>query len=108
MSASTTIPVTVTPEAADRVAELGMQAELERMIEHARQTLPGLHRLDVILEPPYDTGPTPYLTVKAQVERNADYRRTKTAWEDWFIVQFPPEVREHITLMFLEAPRHAG
>ncbi len=39
---ATTFPVSITPEAAARVAELGMQAELERMLEHTRQTVPGL------------------------------------------------------------------
>ena len=34
MSAPATVPVTITPEAAARVAELGLQAELERMVEH--------------------------------------------------------------------------
>lgn len=35
------VPITITPEAAARVAKLGMQAELERMLEHTRQTVPG-------------------------------------------------------------------
>jgi len=33
MSAPTTIPTRVTPEAAERVAELGIQAEVEQMLE---------------------------------------------------------------------------
>jgi hypothetical protein len=45
-----TIPVTVAEDAAARVAELGLQHEFAQMIEHARQTLPGLRQLRVGLE----------------------------------------------------------
>jgi hypothetical protein len=31
------VPMTISPEAAARVAELGMQAEFERLLEQARQ-----------------------------------------------------------------------
>ncbi len=52
----TTIRITVTPEAAVRVAELGMQAELDQMLEHTRQTVPGLKSIEVQETLPYDTG----------------------------------------------------
>ncbi len=57
--------VTVTPEAAARVADLGMQADLERMLEQARQVLAGLESLEVVLEPAWDMADEPYLTIRA-------------------------------------------
>ena len=45
------IPVTVSPEAAARVAELGMQAEFDQLLEKARRTLAGLRRMNVVLDP---------------------------------------------------------
>jgi hypothetical protein len=45
-----TIPVTVAEDAAARVADLGMQREFEQMLEHARQTIPRLRQLRVMLE----------------------------------------------------------
>jgi hypothetical protein len=42
MSATTTIPVTISAEAADQIAKLGMTPSLERMIEHTRKSVTGL------------------------------------------------------------------
>ena len=47
---ATTIPVTIEADAAGRVAELGMQAEFDQMIEHAKQAVPGLEFIRVTLE----------------------------------------------------------
>jgi hypothetical protein len=47
MTSAATIPVSVTPEAAARLAELGFQAQADRMIEYARQNLPELVRIEV-------------------------------------------------------------
>jgi len=105
MSAPATVPVTITPEAAARVAELGMQGELEQMIEHARECVAGLRRVEVILEPPYDTGDDPYLTIQA-------FRPLTSRWDDpvrqewgrWKVTTFSPEVARHVTLTLIEAP----
>jgi hypothetical protein len=103
MSAPASVPVLVTPEAAARVAELGMRAELGQMIEHTRTHVPGLARLDVILEPAYDTGDTPYLTIRAF--RPLPMRwddRTRQEWGRWKVTTFPPEICQHIDLYIVE------
>jgi hypothetical protein len=64
----TTIPVTITPEAAARVAELGMQRELERMLEHALRSVPGLRSVEVKLELPYDTDVETSITIQVLVD----------------------------------------
>ena len=64
MATSTTVPLTVLPEAAARVAELGMQAEFERMLQHTRQTLPGLRSIRVYLAEPYDTDNEPRVVIQ--------------------------------------------
>ena len=46
----TTIPITVAPDAEAHAANLGMQRELEQMVQHALQTAPGLHEIRVTLE----------------------------------------------------------
>jgi hypothetical protein len=56
MATVATVPVTISPEAALRIQQLGRQREVERMLEHARQTVPGLLGLDVQLVEPYDLG----------------------------------------------------
>jgi hypothetical protein len=52
MSQTTTIPVTVTPEAAARVAELGMQKQLNQMVQHALEMVTKLLSIEVNLAPP--------------------------------------------------------
>src|SRR6476661_2271694 len=47
MSTSLTVSVTVAPEAAARVAELGMQVELEQMVQRVREVVPHLESIDV-------------------------------------------------------------
>jgi hypothetical protein len=103
MSATTAVPLTITPEAAARVAELGMQAAVERMIEHTRASVPGLRRVEVVLDPPYDTGDDPYLTIRAF--RPLAHRLddgTRQAWGRWKVTSFSPEVCRHITLTLIE------
>jgi hypothetical protein len=98
MQTHTAIPVTVTPEAADRVAELGLQTEFEHMLEHARQTIPGLQRIEVELAPPYDMGDED--RVRIQAFRDPATRtpedRTWREWIDWEISTFSPDVLRYI------------
>jgi hypothetical protein len=105
MSAPATVPVTITPEAAARVAELGMQAELERMIEHARQSIPGLRRVEVIQFERYDLGGEPGVSLEAYSDQPLEVEQK--AWWDWVgweVTTFPPEVCEHLSLSI----RHEG
>jgi hypothetical protein len=90
----------ISPEAAAHVAALGMQAEFDQMVAHAWQTLPGLSRIHVTLEPPYDTGDEPgvvlwaYLTIPWQqsVRVAEEYIR-------WEVTTFPPDVCRHFSLL---------
>jgi hypothetical protein len=102
--------VTVTPEAAERVAELGLQADLERMLEHTRQTVTGLKQLEVVLDPPYDTGDEPYITIEALRDRSFRVENDPTwrQWSEWTIFNFPPDVFRHINLMIHYVTDPAG
>jgi len=109
MSLPTTIPVTITPEAAARVAELGMQKELDQMIAHTRQAVPGLQRLDVVLDPPYDTGDEPYLTIWATIDQPlVPSDKTSSDWGRWKVTTFPPEVCQHFAMLIQYGADHAG
>jgi hypothetical protein len=100
MTASIAPPIVVTPEAAARVDQLGMKAQLESMLEHTCRTVPDLRRLRVVLEPPYDTGDEPYLTIEAT--RSAPYRPEDPvvcSWGAWKSTAFPAEVARHFALL---------
>jgi hypothetical protein len=105
-----TIPTTITAEAAELVAELGMQAELERMLEHARRTISRLRRLQVEYGPDYDAGTDPAVLINAYRDPPAEALGDRT-WQEfsrWKISTFPPEVFSHFTLLLWEDPNHAG
>jgi hypothetical protein len=94
------IPLTVTPEAARRLAELGFQEQAEQMIDYARQHVPRLARIEVVLTDRYDLGGPPGVTVRAWT---ADHEfdpadRTYENLLGWKIATFPPEVLEHLNL----------
>src|SRR2546430_640030 len=52
-----TAPAAVAPQAATRITELGLRAEVDRMTEHARQHPPDLVRLEVVLAEHRETAP---------------------------------------------------
>jgi hypothetical protein len=109
MSASVGVPLTITDEAAARVAELHMEDELERMLDHTRRTLSGLRRLQVVLDPPYDTGDEPYITIEAT--RDASLHQpgdpTSTECGIWKVTTFPPEVGRHFSMLIHYEPDDA-
>ncbi|HZT83053.1 MAG TPA: hypothetical protein VFA26_22685 [Gemmataceae bacterium] len=101
MNTSTTIPIMVTEEAAAHVAALGMRAELEEMLDHARQAVTDLRRIEVELRNRYDLGDEPSVVITAFKDL-ASYReedRPYRAWRDWYISRFPPEVCVHFCLL---------
>jgi hypothetical protein len=110
MYAPTTIPVTVTPEATAHVAELGMEKELDQMLEHARQTIPGLQRLDVWLAPPYDTGDedSVIIGITRAFSSRVENDPTWDQWRDWKIQTFPPEVCIHFATLIGYGRDHVG
>jgi hypothetical protein len=109
MSVRTVVPLTITPEAAARVAELNVRAELDRMIEHARQVVDGLQRIDVELAEPYDTGSEPGVSLIVTKEHPglAD-DPTGRQWGAWMVQAFPPEVCQHFSFQVHFENGHAG
>ncbi len=109
MSKSATIPVTVTPQAAARIGELGMQAEVERMLDYARHHIPELVRIEVVLHERYDEDSPPGIAIDAFSQRRYDPAdRTDAELCRWMVATFPPEVREHIHLWNYPEAGHAG
>lgn len=104
------VPITVDPEAAELVAELGMQKEFEQMLEKARQMIPGLRRIHVEFAPPYDTGPDPSVLIEAYRDPSFCQPDDPT-WKQyarWEIATFPPDVVRYFTLTIRDEPNHAG
>jgi hypothetical protein len=99
MSASTEVPLTITPEAAARTAELGLQKELQQMIDHVREVVPELVGIEVVREPPYDTDWEP-VSITAYSDRAfAPGEDTSSNLDKWVVSTFPPQVLEHLVIL---------
>jgi hypothetical protein len=102
MNPTTNVPLTVTPEAAARVAELGMQRELEEMLERARQSVPDLRAIDVQLWGPYDEGDEPRVVILAtKASRILPYDPTENELGRWEVTTFPPDVCRHFVMLIM-------
>ncbi len=104
----TTIPITVTPEAAARIAELGMQAELDRMLDHTVETVPGLRSIEVQLFETYDAGDENGLTIwSTRVNPHLADDPTNRQWGAWLVRTFPPGVCRYFCMLSVYEPDHA-
>jgi hypothetical protein len=109
MNTSAAVPVTVAPEAAARIAELGMHAQVDRMLDYARQHIPELVRIEIVLNERYEEDAPSGVAIDTYSQRPFDSAdRTDAELSRWMVTTFPPEVLEHIHLWhYLEAD-HAG
>lgn len=94
MSASSGVPLTITPEAAARIAELGMQKEFEQMVAHVREFVPDVAAIEVAREEPYDTD-SDQISITAYMDRPY-VPEDKTSWNltRREVELFPPQVLE--------------
>ena len=95
MSTTTTIPITVKDDATARIAELGMESELEELLEHTRQTVPGLRAIEVELDfDAYGKGEqgVNILAYRDDPGPECQYDPVDTEWGRWKIQTFRPEV----------------
>jgi hypothetical protein len=109
MTPPASVPVTITPEAAECVAQLRLQAELQRLVEHTLRTVPALKRITVVLDPPHDTGMEDHITIEAW--RSDALRLDDQTWEEWGAwrdATFPPDVSAHIGMHEIHETGHAG
>jgi hypothetical protein len=109
MNTTPAIPITIEPEAAARIAELGFQDQVERMLDYARQHLPGNKRIEILLNIHYDED-TPD-GVSIHVWSDHPWRPEDPIHQEltrWEVENFPPEVLEHLLLRFHLGRNHAG
>ncbi|HTU89810.1 MAG TPA: hypothetical protein VMF69_06925 [Gemmataceae bacterium] len=101
MNASTDVPMTITPEAENGIAELDMRRELEQMISHVRKVVPGLAAIEVEVAERYDTGGEPGINITAYSDQVFEPGST-FSWDftRWEVEAFPPQVLEHLCILF--------
>jgi hypothetical protein len=100
--ATMTIPVCISPEAAERIAERRLQAPIDQMIEQAVKMVPGIRRVEISLEGPYDTHDEPYLHAVAfrdpRYYQEGKISPEKNQYDRWIAESLPDDVRWQVML----------
>lgn len=102
------IPFKVTQEAADYIAEIGLQEPFQRILDQIPKHFPFVHEIAVSLVDPQDLGGGP--RVVFDVTRDHPASKDDSAgrqWNSWMIETFPPEVFQHFTLFPIYVPSNA-
>jgi hypothetical protein len=113
MITSTGVPVNVSPQAATRVTALGLDADMHRMIDHVRNTVPELSRIEVVLYERDEPGEPPGIGVEAyapfeQFEQFDSTAQTRKRLGEWLVAEFPSQTLEHLTIDYLPETPAAG
>ncbi len=90
------VPLEVTEEAAAHIAALGLQQELEQMLDWVRRNVVGLREIRVAMRRRFvwDNIP-PYVIIWASQEKPAEgtpYDLIEWDWAGWKAQTFPPNV----------------
>jgi hypothetical protein len=99
MSTTTTVAVTISPEARSFVDRLGQRDELERMIDWTRHNVPGLRSIEVALDEATEEMPPGVVlwTHREDVDPGSD--PTHQNWVEWMAATFPPNICLNFTLL---------
>ncbi|SRR5579875_1824062 len=108
MNTSTDVPLTISPEAQARIAELGLQKEFEQMIAHVRAAVPGLVAIEVVRELPYDTAWEPVSITAYSDQAFKPEEKASRNLSQWEVETFPPQVLEHLIILLSPWSPHAG
>lgn len=109
MATHTEIPVTFTAEATERIAELGLQNEVQQMIEHVKQAVPDVVAIDVEQWYDYESGGPAFLTIrvwKPGVMHSLDDFGPADEWHTWLYRTYPADVRQWFTFDLLFRDEH--
>src|SRR3954465_13119067 len=97
MSAIIEVPIKVDADAAERVAQMGLQAALERMLDYAKANVPGILGIHVLLEYNREFAHEPPV-IFVEVSRNetvawSDETSFLRRWADWRLANLTAEAR---------------
>jgi hypothetical protein len=96
----TTIPVTINSEAAERIAELGIEREIQQMLDHTKQTVPGVRAIEVELQyDPCEPGFPVIVIISYRPNPGPGDDPTNRKWGEWYVDTFPPDAHRRIVML---------
>jgi len=95
------VPVTISCEARSLIERLGQAEEFEKMIDRARNVVPGPRSIEVVLdEATVEMPPGVVLWIhRDNRDVNPADDPTHREWIDWMAATFPPNVCQNFTLL---------
>jgi hypothetical protein len=99
MSTVATVPVMITPAARSFIDGHTQSEQFDRMLEWARQMVPGLTSIEIVLDDGTDEMPPAVViwTHRDHIAPGDD--PTLRNWIDWLAATFPAEICENFTLL---------
>jgi len=94
--ATTTVPTTITPEAAELARHYGVERELEAVLEQGQRLLQSVREFHVAVEPGYETDGEDYLLVFADIDPSDSCEATFLEWYRWPFETFGLPVADRI------------
>jgi hypothetical protein len=95
--ATTTVPTTIKPKAAEMARGLGVERELDAILDEARRAVKGLRALEIDADTESSMGPT--IDICARVDPSCEGDPSHHRWWCWRIDQFGPEVAAHFIVV---------
>jgi hypothetical protein len=96
------VPLEVTQEANAHIAKLGVQQELEQMLDWVRRNVAGLQEIRVAMSGRFPWGKiSPFVVIwasRAQPPEGIPYDLIEWEWAGWKAQTFPPHVCSSFTL----------
>jgi hypothetical protein len=99
MSTTTVVPVTISPEARSFIDRMDQGEELEMMIDRARQVVPGLRAIEVVLDDATEEMPPGVVLWIHRQDVGPGSDSTHRDWIDWMAATFPPDVCQNFALL---------
>jgi len=102
-------PVEITVEAADYLQALGLQAELDEVIEKLPEVFPELLRIECEYDPGIEDESDPTFVINTWLAADGPTDPTPLSrWLPWMLERFPSEVWRHLCVVhWHEVPDHA-
>lgn len=100
MTIKTDVPVVIPPDAAARIAQLGIQPEVEQMLDHTKHTVPDLEAIEIELwDDEFEPG-QPHLSINAWrpgCSASLDDYAPQRELGSWLVRTFSPDVARWVS-----------
>src|SRR5262245_14336451 len=96
---TTTIPVTIAPDADAFLDENGLRPEFDRLVENTLQNVPDVRTLEATVSPYYDESCEEFIKLNATIAASYDAaHEAEDEWMKWTMVHVPFAVRRRFVL----------